>query len=163
MSIETVTLNPTTLQPDPNGVQFYKETVGPNVMLYPVTEPPAPSLNDVKQAKLAEVNSVYNQALTAGFTSSASGIALVYGYSATDQAKFMQDALDVLLEPTTAFPVTVHPKDGSTVTLDQTQYTQLVADIKAFFKPLDAQQHNFITQVNACTTIDQVNAITIQF
>ncbi|MDQ7094231.1 hypothetical protein REC12_11585 [Desulfosporosinus sp. PR] len=120
-------------------------------------------LSDVQTSKLAQINDLYNQKLAVGFTSSASGTALTYGYAATDQMKFMQVALEVLLSPTTAFPVTVHPKNGSSVTLDQTQYNQLVADIAAFAKPLDAQQHSYITQVNACTTVDQVNAITVQF
>lgn len=76
--------------------------------------------------------------------------------------KFMQLALMVLSGQAT-FPVTVHTIVNKDIPHDQTQYNQLVKDIAAFAVPLDVKQHGYINQVNACTTIDQVNAIVVQF
>lgn len=147
----------------PYRIDITKNPIDETAIVWDTANPLGASLSQVQQAKIDQINDLYSQKLSVGFTSSATGTALPYGYATTDQMKFMQVALDVLLEGANAFPVTVHPKDGSDVTLNQTQYNQLVLDIAAFAKPLDAKQHSFITQVNACTTIDQVNAITVQF
>lgn len=144
-------------------IDITKSPVDETAIVWDTANPLGVTLAQVQAVKLAQIADLYNQKLAAGFTSSANGTALIYGYAATDQMKFMQVALEVLLSPTTAFPVTVHPKDGSDVSLTQTQYNQLVADISAFAKPLDAQQHGYITQVNACTTVDAVNSIVVSF
>lgn len=59
--------------------------------------------------------------------------------------------------------VAIYVKDGSSVSLSQTQYNQLLSDIDAFADPLTSKQHDYITQVNACTTVAEVNVITVAF
>lgn len=122
-----------------------------------------PTLQVTKQKKINEIYELYNQKLTEGFKSSANGIELDFGYAQTDRDKFIQLALKILLKGVSAFPVTVHPKDGSSVSLDQSQYTQLVDDIDAFANPLDLKQHDYIVQVNNCENNDDVNKIVVQF
>ncbi|MDP4158146.1 MAG: hypothetical protein Q8911_00070 [Bacillota bacterium] len=120
-------------------------------------------LGVVKSLKISQINNLYNQKLAEGFTSSAGGTVESFGYTQSDQINFMNAALKVLLKGTTAFPINIYQKNGAAVTLDQAQYSQLVDDIAGFFEPLKEKQHDYITQVNACTTIDAVNAITVVF
>lgn len=147
----------------PFHIDITKSPIDQTAIVWDTANQLGATLAQVQQIKIAQIDDLYEQKLSAGFTSSANGNSLTYGYGQTDRDKFMQLALKVLLKGSSAFPVIVHPKDGSSVSLDQTQYTQLIDDITNFAEPLDTQQHTYITQVNACTTIDQVNAITVQF
>ncbi|KLU66292.1 hypothetical protein DEAC_c16910 [Desulfosporosinus acididurans] len=146
----------------PFHVDVTKNPIDQTAIVWDTSNPLGATLAQVQQAKIDQINDLYNQKLTAGFPSSATGTAYTFGYGATDQMKFMQLAI-MVLNTIAVWPVSVPAKDGTLVSHTQDQYNQLVKDIAAFAQPLNDKQHSYINQVNACTTIDQVNAITVQF
>lgn len=120
--------------------------------------PPPPSLSDTQVSKIAQITDLYNQKLTAGFTSNSN----IYGYAPSDVLKFLQ--LDTLINKSMAtFPVTVHTKGNKDIQLTQTQYTQLIVDMATFAQTQDHVYHDFINRVNACTTVDGVNEVVVTF
>lgn len=121
-----------------------------------------PPLEQAKNSKIAQVNDLYNQHLEAGFTSSATGTPYVFGYGQTDREKFMQLAISVLSNVAT-FPVPIPAKDGSNIMHDQTQYNQILIDINTFAWGAQNRLHELTAQVEACTTVDEVNAIVVSF
>jgi hypothetical protein len=131
-------------------------------VVWDTANPLGASLADVQAAKIAQIKDLYNQKLEAGFSSSATGTAYTFGYGATDQMKFMQLAIMVMAGKA-VFPVTVHTKDNKDVSHDQTQYNQLVSDIAIFAQPLDVKEHDLISRVQACTAVDEVNAIVVSY
>lgn len=118
-------------------------------------------LSDVQTSKLAQINDLYNQKLAEGFTSSASGTEHAFSYSSGDVLKFLQLDVDVK-DGNSPIPIPIPAKDGVVPhTIDQ--YAQLKKDISAFAWSMQNKYHSFIDQVNACTTVDQVNAVVVNF
>lgn len=120
---------------------------------------PQPTLEDVKVTKSAQLQEAYNNALAAGFNSSATGTVYTFGYGPTDREKFMQLTISVLSGVAT-FPVPIPAKDNTIVMHDQTQYQQLLADINKFAWEQQNKLHTLLAQVQAAQTVDEVNAIT---
>lgn len=126
--------------------------------------PPVPTLSDVQQAKLTQIDDLYNQALAVGFNSSASGSSVKYGYGDSEQKSF-DDLSTMDLRGWVTYPFTVYAMDGTPVSItDKTHLNQLFQDIFSFKYPLKLKQHNYISQVNAPgVTIDQINAIVVTY
>ncbi len=120
------------------------------------------TLAEVQASKIAQIVDLYNKKLSAGFTSSATGTAYTFGYNPTDQAKFTQLAI-LIINSMATFPVNIPAKDNTIVPHTQAQYQQLLADIATFAQTQNTKEHAYISQVNACTTIDAVNAIVVTF
>jgi hypothetical protein len=120
------------------------------------------ALQNVQEGKIAQIKDLYNQHLEAGFTSSATGTAYIFGYGQTDREKFMQLAISVLSNVST-FPVPIPTKDGSIIMHTQAQYQQILADINTFAWGAQNKLHQYTDQVQACTTVDEVNAIVVTF
>jgi|GEM_PF-2182506 len=131
----------------------YKQVTGQDFIL---------TLQQVQQSKLKQIQDLYNQALVSGFTSSTTGTSYIFGYGQSDQMKFMKLMLSVNGGLTT-FPVPIPAKDGTVVIHTQEQYNQLLLNINSFDWNMQNKLHDFINQVNASTTIDEVNALEIAF
>lgn len=120
-------------------------------------------LAEAKQAKIGQVNDAYAQAISTGFTSSASGSAMKYGYGDFEQKTF-DDLSTMDLRGWVTYPFNVYAQDGTPVSItSKTQLDQLFKDIFSFKYPLKTKQHAYINQVNACATIDDVNKIIVTF
>ena len=63
-------------------------------------------LEQVRISKLNQINDMYNQSLSEGFTSTATGTSHIFGYSQSDREKFMQLAISVLSGMAT-FPIPI--------------------------------------------------------
>jgi hypothetical protein len=116
------------------------------------------SLDTVKQNKINEIHCYYQQALSAGFISSATGQLLEYDYTPDDRQDFQKLTLAMALGIAT-FPVPIGLKDNSVVNHTQEQYIQLLRDIQAFELGLKEKKRVLVAEVMAATTVEQVNAI----
>lgn len=123
---------------------------------------PVPTLQDTQALKSNEINTAYNQALSAGFTSSASGTATQYLYNSEAQTAFTKLFL-LRANGLLTYPTTVYSATGITIQLTDAQLTQLLQDIAIFELSLKNKQHTFLTQVQTATTVDQINAIVVIF
>lgn len=119
---------------------------------------PGPSLEDTKTAKITEINNAYQDALSAGFVSSATGKPLEYDYTPDDRQDFQKLTLAMALG-IAQFPVPIGLKDNSVVNHTQEQYIQLLRDIQAFEWGLKEKKRILVAEVMAATTVEQVNAI----
>lgn len=121
------------------------------------------SIEEARSQKEQELRSAYQETLAAGFTSSADGTQRVYGFDNspehTDQQEFEQATL-AYSTGNLQFPVEWRTKNGDLVELSETQFKQLIADATSFKQSQLANFRNKIAQVQAATTIDQVNAVT---
>jgi hypothetical protein len=142
-----------------NGLYFYQYISG-NVVY---NANPVPTLAVVQQAKIAQINSAYASALDTKFTSNATGAILTYDYSEASQMSFAKLAIDIISGMGT-YPVDIMLSDGLTYAPHTQAQCQLVLEsIGAFEGPIRAKKEAFLKAVAAATTVDQVNAITIQF
>lgn len=139
-----------------------KNPIDQTAIIFYTDYPLGTTLDQAKQTKITEINNLYYQKLSDGFTSTILSVEYTFDYGQNARDKFMQLAIEILSGKAT-FPVTVHPKDGSNISLDQTQYNQLVSDIATFAEPLDKKQHDYIVQINNCTTVKQIYDINIAF
>lgn len=147
----------------PFHIDITKTTIDQTAIVWDIANPLGASLADVQAAKIAQINDLYSQKLTTGFSSSATGTAYTFGYGQTDQMKFMQLAI-LIMNNMAIFPVNIPAKDNTIVPHTQAQYNQLLIDIATFAQAQNTKQHDYITQVNTPNiTIDQVNAITVVF
>lgn len=119
---------------------------------------PGPNLADVQAAKIAEIETTYDNALSAGFTSASTGTPLEYDYRPSDRADFQKFTLTMALGIAT-FPVPIGLKDNSVVNHTQEQYLQLLQDIQAYEWGLKERKRQLVSQVLAAMTVEQVNSI----
>ena len=119
---------------------------------------PVQTLQDAQQAKVAELTHAYDQALAVGFTSTASGTSLLYGYTSIDQTKWMKLYIG---KANGVLPASqpVATADGTIVDLTQAQLQQLLVDMETFEQAQETTFHDRLAQNSAATTIDEVNAI----
>ncbi|AGK96812.1 hypothetical protein [Clostridium pasteurianum] len=117
-----------------------------------------PTLQEVQQTKTIEIRNDYNNAVIAGFTSSASGTAVNYAYDEVSQTKFMKVLMSMSANIIT-YPATIFAADGSAIEFTQEQLTQLYKDIANFEIPLETKLHTLLSEINSATTADEVNAI----
>jgi hypothetical protein len=120
------------------------------------------TLTDVQNSKLAQNLFLYNQALTKGFSSNASGSTLNYNYSADSQTLFMKLILGVTANIIT-FPYPINDDTGKSFSYSQAQIGQLIKDLTAFESNLQAKKVAYESQIRACASIAAVNDITISY
>lgn len=119
-------------------------------------------LTQAQATKIAQITAGYNQELRTQFVSSANGTATTYAYGQDQQTKYMK-LLMLMNTSMITYPYTVYDINSNAVPLTQAQLQQLYKDIDTFESNLEGQMHTLINQVNACTTVAQVNALTISF
>jgi hypothetical protein len=118
-------------------------------------------LTDAKTNKINQIQQSYNDVLTAGFSSSATGTLYHYAYEQLNQLKLMKLALDIA-SGNVLFPVPIPASDGTVIMHDQTQYTLFAKDVSSFEWTLQNKLHGIICpggSISAATTVDQVNSI----
>lgn len=111
-----------------------------------------------QQQKIAQLQNMFQQTLASGFTSSANGTAITYGYASTDVINMhgIATALSLGIE---TWPVNYADIHGNVVPLTQAQFTQLCTDANRFNWAQVSQLRSLIGQVESATTVDAVNAI----
>lgn len=116
------------------------------------------TLTDAQQAKATELINAYDQALATGFMSEASGTSLTYGYTPTDQIKWMKLYIG---EANGVLPASqpVATANGTIVNLTQAQLQQLLIDLETFEQTQETSFHTRLAQTSVATTVDEVNAI----
>lgn len=116
------------------------------------------ALGGAQVAKIAEVNNAYQAALSAGFTSSATGTPLEYDYRPDDRADFQKFTIIVSLGVAT-FPAPIGLKNNTVVMHTQEQFFKLLEDIQVFEWGLKERKRSRVAEILAATTIEQVNAV----
>ncbi|SIS88185.1 DUF4376 domain-containing protein [Alicyclobacillus vulcanalis] len=124
-------------------------------------EPPASvtPLEQVQQQQLQLIQQGYNATIEAGFVSNASGQADTYQIDETASAKWAGILATVAagIAPQT---ITVKDIQGNPVTMTQAQFKQFALDGFNFLNAQEQQLWALEAEINAATTIEEVQAIT---
>jgi hypothetical protein len=132
-------------------------------IVWDTANPIGASLQDIQNAKIAQLRDMFTQTLCSGFKSSADGTERTYGYTPTnyehsDQSNMNKVSTQILMG-TATFPIPYADIIGSPVPLNQAQFTQLVTDAGNFELAQTEQLRSLIGQVQQATTTDEVNTI----
>lgn len=119
---------------------------------------PVPTLADAQASKITQIESAYNQKLTDGFTSSATGTQYTFRYRAEDILKFLQLDVDVK-DGNAPIPTPIPAKDGTIVYHNLTQYGQLKKDISTFAWAQQNKLHTLTGEAQSATTINALSPI----
>jgi hypothetical protein len=116
-------------------------------------------LANAKQAKNAELHVAFNDALNGGFLSSADGTERRYGFAPMDREN-LSHAANVMALGVAQYPIPYADINGNVVNLDEAQMKQLIIDAQAHNLAQVTKLRQLLAQLQAATTIEQVNAIT---
>ncbi len=122
---------------------------------------PAMQLAQAQQTQITAIEAGMNATLTGGFTSSANGTAIVYGYAAGD-IQHMQGIATASLLNVETWPIAYANIEGTEVALTQAQFTQLVTDANTFNWAQIKQARTLIANIEAATTVADVQAVVWQ-
>ncbi|SFU71368.1 hypothetical protein [Alicyclobacillus macrosporangiidus] len=118
-------------------------------------------LAEAQQARIAFLDQQLTATYNAGFTSSATGTSITWPFDDKSQIKWNW-LLSVIAAGT--FPASgVQVKDlaGNTYTITDVNVAKaLCIDAQNFYLQWDSHYHSLVQQVQAATTVDQVDAIT---
>lgn len=137
---------------------------------YEVVEIPSPSLDELKEAKLDEVDAWTASKITGGFVSSASGEAVTYDSDKDTQLTMQGIALNVqtplfATEYPNGCPVRGYPI-GSDVKqvymLNAEQVMRWCADLSMHIGTCKQRGWELQAQVNACTTAEELEAVVLE-
>jgi hypothetical protein len=134
-------------------------TQSPPIIVWDTANPIGATLQDVQSAKKAQLQDLYQQTLAAGFNVSINGTEHTFGWSTDDKANLglLQQAID---KGVASFPVIYADVNGNPVNIPDQATLDLIEQTASRFAFAQHQQIlNLIGQVNAATTIDEVNAI----
>jgi hypothetical protein len=136
----------------------------PDPSLVPVL-PDAIALQQAKEKKISDLRMACFNAITAGFTSSASGAAMSYGYSLTDQHNLNAAAaasLSPVIPPTWTLPIWCANSGGTWAMLSHTaeQIQALNADAIAHRAGYSAKMAGLVPNVISAQTVADVDSIT---
>ena len=122
---------------------------------------PAMQLAQAMQAQVTAIEAGMNATLAGGFTSSANGTAIVYGYAASD-IQHMQGIATASLLNVETWPIAYANIEGAEVALTQAQFTQLVTDANTFNWAQIKQVRTLIASIETATTVADVQAVVWQ-
>jgi len=121
-------------------------------------EAPPPSLSEIQQQKIIELNTACNQDILNGFSSSCTGVEHQYNFDLEYQANMNQRATMFLLKPTmveTWWPT----KDKGVITHSREQFVQLCEDAERIKGEKIFRYFEMKAQILApTTTAEQVEA-----
>lgn len=137
---------------------------------YEVVEIPAPSLEELKKAKLQEVDSFIASKITGGFVSLASGEPVTYDSDKDTQLTMQGIALNVqtplfATEYPNGCPVRGYPVDADVkqvYMLNADQVMRWCADLSMHIGTCKQRGWELQAQVNACTTKEELEAIVLE-
>jgi len=113
------------------------------------------TLDEHKAWKKTKINDSYNNHLSQGFRSSATGIEYTFTYGTNDQLKFLQLDADVK-NGNAPMPIPIPANEG-VIPHTLEQYQQLLKDISVFAWGAQMKLHQLFGMVDACTAIDQID------
>ena len=117
------------------------------------------ALTQAKQDQVAALMQGYNATLDGGFTSSATGTPILYGWQQLDQLH-LDMVQEGITQGTETFPVAYADIYGNEVLItSQAQLTQLDTDATNFSWTQIKQARTLTAQVMAATTISAVQAV----
>jgi hypothetical protein len=116
------------------------------------------TLDDAKKQKLAQLAYFRDQEIYSTFQSSALGTTKTYNYNREAYENFRGEAILLNLDPTISSVNWATVEDGF-VTHTRDQFIQVIKDGASHEKNAKMKYYQLEAQVNAATTIDQVNAI----
>jgi hypothetical protein len=132
-------------------------TLNPNYI--PVINGIPQTLTVVQDSQKQLITDAYNNALSTGFTSSASGTATQYPYNPTAEQTFDELYL-ALMSNKVNYPCNVYDiNDNAVAFANSTQLTQIFTDIFTFKAGLNTKMHGYLSQIDACTDVASVQAI----
>jgi hypothetical protein len=120
--------------------------------------PPPPTLDDVKNAKIAELTAVNNSA-SASFTSTALGTSHTYLSDADAMSKFNAEYTFVNGPDWDGQPILWFTIEEGGVEHTKDQFNQVWLDGRNHVATNFNKWDSLVKQVKACTTIDEVNSI----
>ena len=137
---------------------------------YEVVAIPAPSLGELKQAKLQEVDSYVASKITGGFVSLASGEPVTYDSDKDTQLTMQGIALNVqtplfATEYPNGCPVRGYPINSVSkhvYMLNAEQVMRWCADLSMHIGTCKQRGWELQAQVNACTTKEELEAIALE-
>ena len=159
--MEYVLLNPQTLEEDPNGLKYIIEMIGNSKIITSyseVTNPIIQNLDEYKTWKKNKINDDYNLILKSGFKSNTPSENLIYGYSDSDQNKWIKLFLSVSNSVIT-YPVPISTMDNTINFLDESQIKQLLMDINTWEWTNQERLHVLWAEVDACESITEASVI----
>ena len=149
---------PIIIPPLPTEMELLQQKVSINSKLLNLTPPvEVPiTLLDYQQNKIYELNVACNNAILAGFTSTATGVPHQYKFDMEYQANLNQE-LTMLLADISVISVNWPTKDGGVIAHTRLQFIQLCKDSKTFKETNIYRYFGLKAQVMSSTTITQVN------
>lgn len=120
--------------------------------------PPAPTLEEVKQRKKSEINEERNRRETAGFLYQ--GKMFDGDQRSADRIQVASLAAQASINAGAPFSVTWSVMDNSTVVLDAAGVLGMVSAFAGHGEAIFEQGKALKAQVDACATVEEVNAIT---
>lgn len=120
------------------------------------------SLDQVKQAKIAELNQSCNQAIVGRFTSTVNGVSYQFSYDQEAQSNFNGTAAAFSRSYITSVVWTAYDVSGNAVrlTLSATDFDTVAKDaLNHVNSNISRFRDTLVPQVNSATTVSAVNAI----
>lgn len=117
------------------------------------------ALSAAKQMKIAELNAACENAIYAGFSSSATGTSHQYAFTLLDQQN-MNETATAMLQDSTFTSVSWKTEDAGEVSHTAAQFQQLCKDARVFKLTNITKYRQLKANVLAATTVDAVKAIT---
>jgi Domain of unknown function (DUF4376) len=120
------------------------------------------SLDELKKSRQDELMNIYKESIISGFTSSATGENIRYGYKEQDQLNYSKLANLFALNPTKTSTILGSDSHG-VVTLSKEQFLQFMEDAEQYEMSMYVRRKELEEQINSTTTIDELQAITLSF
>lgn len=122
------------------------------------TQPTQADYTSLKEEQVALIAQGYQQAMLAGFASSADGTARTYAADpeALQELGWVRDL------PQTSYPaagIDARLNDGTHIALNYTQMQVLIGDVQAFFLSFRQQNVNLAKQAQSATTPADIRAV----
>ena len=154
---QQISIRQTQRDTDINDIQTSINTFQTNINLIVSPHDPAPedALKHAQAIRIAQLGDTYNEKLTEGFNSSATGIQYHFGYNEFDQKKFIKVSL-MTTKNKISFPVVIPDINGVPVLHTAEQYDALENDISIFEWVLQNKLEVLTIEVKALTIVEDV-------
>lgn len=116
-------------------------------------------LSIAAQVKIDELNIAFQSTVNQGFSSSADGTARTYPLDPSNMVKW-SGAMSVVDNNSVSANLIIKDIAGNKVTVTPDQFKQLATDGFNYFMQQEQHLWSLEVQVEACTSVDDINAIT---
>jgi len=154
---QQISIKQTQRDTDINDIQTSINTFQTNMNL--IVSPPTPAPEDMlkyaQAIRIVQLGDTYNEKLTEGFNSNATGIQYHFRYNEFDQKKFIKVSL-MAIKNKISFPVVISDTNGVSVLHTAEQYDTLENDINMFEWVLQNKLEALTREVKALTIVEDV-------